>query len=543
MHRGEAAESGGAVIPHGAIGAPARLESGTRAPRLAGSARSALWILLACALAGCASFDQDVHLAPFYTNISTAGGGRELEAIAGVVRVRRPVPKAPVNEWAFRPLMSEKYLENGDWKSWFLVPLGTEKQLGSEYTLQLLPVMRYVHDIDEQGQPEWRLLTLPGVIWQRDNSGRIVNAIFPFGGVIENFLTFDRIVFALFPLYLRTERSGQISISFIWPIFNYTHGPLGKSFRIWPLFGHLHQAGNYDRWFFLWPFFHIQHNYLGSPTPESRWMFWPFYGRTRRGSYRAWSFIWPVFGYAHDSRTGFWSWDGPWPLVRILRPGVGEGPDAPYRTRLWPFYSYYRGDGLESTWVLWPIINSRIDTDAFGVRHSKYLIPLWQNWERVGPAGERTSWTKLWPLYQTYVEPDNSRFAFPALNPLWRTPVMDDHYAFIYELITRETRTEDGHVRVSDRSWGGIWRRESDENEDRASLAGVWASRSYEREGEDVVEHSLLFGLVRWRSYPKRPGVWPDLMRPAFPGPGWPAQRARRVHVDSEAAPAAGAGS
>jgi hypothetical protein len=489
---------------------------------------AALYLLVALAFAGCATTDQDVHLAPLFSNLATAGGGREIEGIFGALRIRRPDPKAPVNEWALRPLMSQKLYAGGDTRAWFLVPLGTDNHRGTEHIFQLLPLIRYQTDIDEQGQPEWRLLMLPGILWSQDNSGKRRRAVFPFGGVTEHWITFDKIVFWLFPIYLRTERAGQISTSFLWPFFNYTYGPRGTSFRFFPLVGRSHIEGSHDRWFFLWPIFHWHKNHVAKPEPEDSWMIWPLIGHKSRGSFRAWSFLWPFFGYSYDKESGFWAWDGLWPAIRFLRPGKDD-PKAPYRTRLWPLYSYYKGDNLESTWVLWPFANSRVDSDRFGVRRSLYFVPIWQNWERTSPTGVKSSWKKFWPLWQASLDEDgHARFAFPALSPLWNLPLIDDHYAWLYELLTRDTYNVEGKLRVKERSWGGFWRRETDENEDRASLVGVWAQRRYAHDGEELVEHSMFFGLLRWRSHPTRRGDWPELMKPAFPGPGWPAQREAR---------------
>ena len=89
------------------------------------------------------------------------------------------------------------------------------------------------------------------------------------------------------------------------------------------------------------------------------------------------------------------------------------------------------------------------------------------------------------------------------------------------ELVTRETNGS----HVSERLWGNIFRREKDEVEDRAYLSFLWSKRAYRVQTERRIEYSLLFGMLRWRAYPERPGVWPDLMLPAFPGPGWPAER------------------
>jgi hypothetical protein len=483
-------------------------------------ARVLLAGLLALLSCSCATQGQDIALAPLWTNISTAGGGREIEALAGIVRVRRTRPEGPLREWALRPFIIEKLEENGDSYARFLVPFGTRKRTPNAYFWQMLLMARYERTLDEQGRSEWSLLSLPGIYWKQDNTGRTLRAFFPFGGIVERWLTFDRLTFALFPLYLRTVRDGQVSTSFLWPIFNWTNGPRGSSYRIWPLFGRLRQEGRFDRWFFLWPIFQYHRNHLSTANPETTWTVWPLIGRTKRGSYRGTSVAWPFFGYSHDPKTGFWAWDGPWPLVRFLRPGKND-PDGPRRSRVWPFYSSYEGDGLKSRWFAFPLINIREEVDMLGTRKAQYLVPVWQHWDRVSTDGVKSSWSKLWPLYQDYQEGESSRFAFPALNPLWHTPEFDDHYAWIYELVTRETQGT--HLR--ERLWGNIFRREKDEREDRAYLSFLWSRRDYRQDQVRRVEYSMLFGLLRWRSYPELPGVWPDPLLPAFPGPGWPAER------------------
>jgi hypothetical protein len=244
----------------------------------------------------------------------------------------------------------------------------------------------------------------------------------------------------------------------------------------------------------------------------------PFYGQTVRGSFRSWVVLWPFFGWARDPQSGFWSYDGPWPLVRIQRPG--DQTDVPHRTRVWPFYSYYRDQTLESTWAPWPLWNRRVELYDDGVRRGQFFIPFYQQWTRTDRAGDTMkTWMKLWPLFQEYTDEtrQHSRTAFPALNPLWHTPVIDDHYAWIYELYTRE---ENGPA-TRERSWGGIWRRDVDDGEERTYLAGIWSRRKYRRGGETVRETSTLFGLIRWR----RDDAGVHFLTPAMPGPGWPAER------------------
>ncbi len=499
---------------------------------MARSVALGLLLFLAAANTACTSTRQDVALAPLWTHIRTAGGGREVEALAGIVRTRHRTLEGPLHEWALRPFVKETIEENGDRDAGFLVPLGRRRVHAFDSMWRLLPIVRFERSTDPQGHPKWSLITLPLTYWAEDNTDRVTRAVFPFGGVLEKFLTFDRVEFALFPLYLRTVRDGQNSINFLWPIFNWTYGPHGTSYRIWPIFGRLRHEGRFDKKFFLWPFFQWSVDHLDTAHPERSWMLWPLVGHRVRGSYHAETFLWPFFGYAADPNTGYWSWDGPWPLVRFTRPG-SDDPNGPRRSRVWPFWSSYEGDGLKSHYILFPLINWRETEDRLGTGKGNYVVPIWQYWEKKDKQGVETSWTKLWPLFQNFKEGDKGRFAFPALNPLWHMPEIDDHYAWIYELVTR---TRDG-PRVSVRSWGNLYRREIDETEDRSYLSFLWSRRAFRAGGEPQVEHSLLFGLLRWRSYPERDGFLPDLMTPSFPGPGWPMQPQLQPPMQQNEAP------
>jgi len=489
-------------------------------------ARAFAPIALALAAASCVTYGEELHLAPLFSDLSTAGGGREREALAGVVRENMPAPDAPWSRWSLRPLLTKSRNTSGDSLMHYLVPLGTRLHDRREVVDQLLPLARFERRLDEEG-PSWRFFMLPGILWAKHPSGRVTRAFFPIGGRIEGSFTYDAITFVLFPLYLKTEREGRTAYHFLWPIFVFSRKEgLPTSWRAWPLYGASYSEF-YTRWFFLWPLFHGQRNLAAGSrgVPEKRWSFWPIYSRTVRGSYRATSLLWPFFGWSSDSESGYWAWDGPWPIVRIIRPGTSAQQIE--RTRVWPFYSYYSGDGMESRWYLWPLVNRRREEYKDGERTASVVVPFWQRWERVDESGEpRSSWTKLWPVHQTYASAADvdgrarSRSAFPALNPLWHMPVVDDMYAWIYEIYTRETRDDAVH----ERSWGGIWRRDRDAREERTYVTGLWARRVFAYEGERYAESSTLFGLLRWRS---RAGRFAGFLRPAVPGPGFPVERSR----------------
>src|SRR5262245_5402791 len=189
-------------------------------------ARAALLLALA-ALASCASMRSERHIAPVFTHLSRAGGGTEMEALGGILRVRRPYPGGPYQQYALRPLVIKDRTSEGHTLTRFLTPFGTAKDSGTDYNWQLLPIARYDRRVTEQGELEWTFFALPGIYWARRADGRILRAVFPFGGVMEDSFSFDRLVFVLFPLYARVERDQRVTYSFLFPVFAVTRGPTG----------------------------------------------------------------------------------------------------------------------------------------------------------------------------------------------------------------------------------------------------------------------------------------------------------------------------
>jgi hypothetical protein len=488
-----------------------------RPVRRAAILRFAVLVLSAVFGASCASSSMERNLAPLYSSYSTAGGGVEQEALGGALRLSRATPHGPWTQWAFRPIVVQDREPGGDTLSRFIVPFGNSKDRGDEYQWQLVPITRYDRRVTSDGQLEWTLLTLPGIYWSRRSDGRILRAWFPFGGVMESFISFDRLEFVLFPIWMKTLRNGRYTHHVLWPFFSYTNGAGGPSWVFWPFYGESIYAGRYERRFWFWPFFHLHKNnqYLPPEKRETMWMFWPFFGRTDRGAFRATSILWPFFGWSHDPSTGFWTFDAPWPLIEFLN----APKEDIHRARVWPFYSSYHGDGLDSKWFLWPVVNVRHEVYEKSEKNSVNIIPFWQNWTRVDEDAGVFRYEKLWPLYtREGREASERHFAFPALNPLWRTPEIDEMYAWVWELYTRNVNYD----MVRERTWLGLYRREKDADEDRRSLSVLWSHRSYRSGNDRVGETSLLFGLLRWRDSDAH-GF--EFLAPSLPGPGWPLER------------------
>lgn len=477
---------------------------------------------LACA--ACASLDSERVLSPAWSRHSTAGGGVETEALAGAVQVRRARPDGQIQHHALRPFYYADSATDGSSETRFLVPLGSDSQSDHMRVWQLLPLARWERRPGEEGGEVRTFFALPGLYWSRRADGRVIRAWFPFSGVVEDFLSYDRIEFTLFPIWLRTVRDNDQTKHILWPIISWTRPknpalPGARGSKVLPFYSRLEKEGSYDRWTLLWPILHWQENdlRLGPELSEERWMVFPLLGRSQRGQRDDWVLLWPFFGWGSDPRTGYRAFDAPWPLVRWL--------DAPtegiVRRRVWPFWSYFKDPTMESTWAPFPLVNWRTETYDDSTVEAFDALPFWQSSTRRDGAGGERTWRKLWPLWQdSEREPWEHEWAFPALNPLWRTPEVDEMYAWMWELWHHRR----DHDIVQQRSWLGLWRREADEVEDRRNLSVLWARRSFDEEAGQVAETSILFGLLRWREAPD--GL--EWLAPAMPGPGWPMERGRR---------------
>ncbi len=516
---------------------------GTLAVPGSGPSRELLWMLVATLglllLQGCAAPGSDIHLAPLFTRLNTPDDAVETEALGGFYYSRREARPALLGDGelvqrALRPLWGWQKVSLNEERTDFLLPFGFWERKDDTVRSMLFPLYywrSYASDWREDGRDpnaprEFDLISLPGLIWSKNLHGAHRLGFFPIYGQLNDFITYDRVTWALFPLYISVERGGEKLENFLWPIFGFTSKGYRNHWRIWPLYGVSEKPGTFSSRFALWPFFTSRRDFLSREEGKQRksWMLWPLLGNTRIGTFSAWTFLWPFFGFASDSRgadipgeKAYWAWDGPWPLLRLQNGGLS--PLAKERTRLWPFYSYSEGDDLRWwTWA-WPFVHKRIEESPFSRRASFYVVPVWQSWDLYRAEGvSPEKWRKLWPLFRHVRDGERRHSSFPALSPLPRSSNMYFYYNWIWELYAWESEGD----RRKRRSWGALYRHESDAVESRSSIAGLWSARQVQTAAGLVRETSLLFGLLRWRSGPKQSD--PGLMRPAFPGPGWPSE-------------------
>lgn len=496
----------------------ARLVETARTLRSRPARHAALGLGLAVlGITGCAAPGSEIHLEPLYARIHTADGGTAHEAVGGLYRSWTDDEDGFTEYRTVAPLFGIDKERNGDYVAHHPFPLSFTSSRHGERFSMFVPLYAWSYKLDRYtNSMGWKLAMLPGLLMENTEAEGLKLGLFPVFGRLRDFLTFDQLMFVMWPLFVYTERAGRIAYHMPWPFFGWAYGNGQKSHHLWPIYNKSSIEGSYDRTSVLWPFFHFHTNYIlgNKEEPEETWMLWPLVGRKTRGSYTSTSILWPLFGYASDPEQDFWALDAPFPLVRFER-----GPNA-RRTRLWPLWSHAKADDLETTSFLWPLIQFRHETGAFFDKRSTVVLPVWQSstrteLEKGEETGRKDRRRNFFPLFQYETRGAWRHGNFPNLNPLDRSNLFERFLARPLHVWEWE---QEGEMR-RERAWLGLYRREKGRGEDRRSLSFLWAQRKFSVEGDELKETSLLFGLVRWRSGGSEGFTF---LRPAFPGPGWP---------------------
>lgn len=484
-------------------------------------------------LGSCASPSSDWHLAPFATHMNAFDGGTTTEFAGGAALIKNPGPGGGKKIRALRPLISETWNEDGTRDLDWLPPLGRTSWREDELVSYFFPIYT-ARSTPSSDRRRFMMLVLPGFLYTEEADGSDHVAWFPLYGDIRDFLTFDRIHFIAFPLYMRTERENNDTDHVLFPFLSWTRPKMGldgnpigdmEGWRVWPLYGQIKREDSYDKRFALWPIVSLQTNHLERPEENHEHIrsVFPLFTQTSVGTYEGFTFLWPFFGYATDPRADFFQLDAPWPLVRIQR--GGKNTAGTERTRFWPFYSYLNADLKESTSVLWPIATWSHEDYVGHDRDSLSILPFWRSWNEYIDRGPRegevtNSWKKMWPLWSQETIGPKTITTLTPLSPIMKSDLVDFHWGWIWQLYKG---VEDGPNRT-ERGWMGLWWREKNAVEDRKSLSGLWSKRIVRHDEVDFTETSLLFGLIRWRSSDDEVSK-SGLMMPAFPGPGWPTMK------------------
>lgn len=359
--------------------------------------------------------------------------------------------------FGLRPLYYRESDDQGRVENDILYPLMTYRSNENEKSFQLFHLLTMDSNPDDGRD----FMLFPFLFYRNPPRGEGYFAFFPLGGKILNRFGRDRIEFALFPLYSKTERKGRETTNLLWPFFSLTRGEDESGWAFWPLYGGAKKEGVYRRNFFLWPFFFSSDERLDTPDPLHTRAFFPFFYFADSPTRTDHTYLWPFFSHIEDGRKDFEEWNFPWPIFRVI-----DGKDR-QMLRFLPFYSDDRTEKSRARWYLWPLYKEEESfTPTFSSQRQRVLYFLYNNTKEEFP-GEGRAYkrrTDFWPLFSFEEKDGLARFStlailepfFPAnekiernWSPLWRLYQRRwDQYGneastFLWNLYWKERRGED----------------------------------------------------------------------------------------------------
>lgn len=329
---------------------------------------------------------------------------------AGPFLFRRPAPEAEGSTASgFRPFWVQVKDAEGDLRAgYFLYPLfsyAADKDLYRWSLFELVRRWGRRAGAEAPNSPlEQRSEFEVFPFWFSRESGNpemSYRALFPIHGTVKNKLTFERLSWTLFPLYVENERRGAVTTYTPWPFLRMTRGA-AQGWGVWPLYAFAERPGVSRHESYLWPlgFNSVRHPWPDDPpgTPPRRDVgFLPFYVRNTGPGYINEDFLWPFFGYTDRTQPVRYSERRYlWPLFL-----QGRG-DKHYVNRWAPFYTHSITSGYDKQWFLWPLLRHAGWTDD-GIEHRRTQLLYFFFWNeeqrRAGrPGTPPASLTHLWPL-------------------------------------------------------------------------------------------------------------------------------------------------
>jgi len=310
----------------------------------------------------------------------------------------------------FRPFWVQTVAANGEIRSvWVLYPLFTYSGDADTYRWSLFDLARRTDRKAGAAEPHSPLEPSGEFdLWpfwfsrQTGDPEMSYRALFPIAGTVKNRLSFERLSWMPFPLYVQSEAHGAITTSTPWPFVRVTRGA-AHGFALWPLFGWQERPGVSREEFYLWP---LGYNNTKQPAPEAppgtppgrQVAALPFYARASGPGFVSEDFLWPFFG--HTEMTAPKRYHETRYLWPFLVQGRGE---ERYVNRWGPFYTHSVVKGYDKTWYLWPLFRRAKWTDE-GLAQTKTQVLWFLYWSHeqrspLHPERPAAEIRHIWPFY------------------------------------------------------------------------------------------------------------------------------------------------
>jgi hypothetical protein len=381
-------------------------------------------------------------------------------------------------------------VEEGEIRDYFW-PLYSRKEFKDEKSSRAL-VLWWTHDFpSEQEKTRDRNWLLPFYFQGTDKNGDGYFAIFPLGGTIKEFLGRDDILFALFPVFGKSQINDVKTTSVFWPIYSRTRGEGIQRDRVFPIIGKSVLEGKYEKHFVLWPFW-TSTDYFYPGDSGKAWLLFPVCGRAKMDQESTWWVIPPFFRFTEGDRMD--KLYCPWPFIQRAK------SEQQYKLYFWPLWGekQFRGGLNHRTFFLWPIFWSEKTKESDLTKTRRIALPFLYLERSVQGAAVRIQeseretqqsaisnrqseiYWKIWPLMSWQREGDISRFRMLELWPLKNTAPLERNWTPLWTLYKR-TNT-DGVVR-KDVLWFG-WHSEQNPSADCKEWSLLKGLAAYKKDGD-----------------------------------------------------------
>ena len=404
-----------------------------------------------------------------------------------------------------RPLFARAADPVADRDSWdCLWPIASGKTFGKEKSWRVL-ISWFLDPDRTDPKSQYRFWLLPIWFHGRDEGGTGYAALFPLGGEIRNFLLKDRIRFALWPLWTRSQVNDVCTTDVLWPIYSRTKTPDGHldKFRVFPFYAHTLNRRQFEKHTVLWPIW-THARYVHPKAAGTAWVLFPLVGRVDLNSQKGWMFLPPFFQHLRgEQMTRTFC---PWPFFQ-------RETGARDKFYLWPLYGWRKDGALERRFWLWPLVVHEQNEWGFKKQNRWQVVPIWTSVsqaENPNPTGRRganeavapassprvtANRAKLWPIYSRIydLEAKSYRLRLLDLWPVGHPPPVERSWAPLWTVLDYRANGVDSDLDVL---WG-LYRATRRGDDARAfSLFPLWR---HERTGGDAARRwSVLKGLIAY---------------------------------------------
>jgi len=369
-------------------------------------------LLLSLWISGCATLSpvpKRANFQPLFLYSEDQESGKKTTEILGPFFYSRK--ERGSQHLAFRPFFYWEKKEREYSRLEYLFPLGKYKRTDREVDSYFVPLVSTHRDLTQEVEEKKRTFLL--AIWGETEGGEPYGGLFPIYGHLKERFAKDEVDFFLWPLYTRTRDGQNQTYTLLWPFFSFSDGGGRESVKIWPLYGHDRKEKEFDKTFFLWPFFQFEKRYLYTDDPMDIEMVFPFYLSFRSSHQSRTTVLWPFFDHTRNEKTNYSQWDFPWPILRWA-----EGDDT-HIFRLFPLYGKKELKERESGFFLFPIhwYDFQLEED-YEKRTVRFLILSKDETEIWKEEGTKAESLRVWPFFSYRLRKDGSvGFYAPVIIP------------------------------------------------------------------------------------------------------------------------------